>query len=138
MRLPDELVAAVRERAADRCQYCLIHQCLQGASFHIEHILPQTKGGSSTLANLALACPSCNLHKADRTHAMDPESGVSVPLFHPVRQSWSEHGRGGGGGVEGLTPIGRATVAALDFNHQRRRSIRVAEQRLLLNPPDVE
>lgn len=34
-----------------------MHQSLQGATFHIEHIVPHTKGGAETLANLALACP---------------------------------------------------------------------------------
>ena len=79
MSLLGGLAAAVRKRAAGRCQYCLIHQRLQGATFHIEHIIPRAKGGSSQLPNLALACPGCNLHKADRTMASDPESGALVP-----------------------------------------------------------
>lgn len=40
MNLPGDLAAVVRERAAGRCQYCLMHQSLQGATFHIEHITP--------------------------------------------------------------------------------------------------
>ena len=67
MKFAGEVVAAVRERAANRCQYCLMHQGLQGATFHVEHIVPRSKGGPDELANLALACPSCNLRKADRT-----------------------------------------------------------------------
>jgi len=137
MKVPGEFAAAVRARAADRCQYCLMRQNLQGATFHVEHIIPRAKGGGSELTNLAFACPSCNLHKADRTEATDPESGARVPLFHPVRQRWSEHFRFDGDQVKGLTPIGRATVAALNFNHPRRRSIRVAENRVGSNSPDV-
>jgi hypothetical protein len=68
---------------------------------------------------------------------MDPESGSSVPLFHPVRQKWSEHFRIHGDQIEGLTPVGRATVAGLDLNHWRRRRIRAAEERFGLFPPDV-
>jgi len=137
MKVPANLAAAVRERAAGRCQYCLMHQSLQGATFHVEHIIPRAKGGSSELSNLALACPGCNLHKADRTTAMDPGSGASVPLFHPVQQEWSEHFRFDGDQIEGLTPVGRATVAVLDLNHWRRRRIRAAEKRFGLFPPHI-
>src|SRR5438128_403665 len=127
MNLPGDLAAAARERAGGRCQYCLMHQSLQGATFHIEHIIPRSHGGSKELSNLALACPSCNLHKADRTAAIDPASGESVPLFHPGRQTWSDHFRVQGYWIEGLTPIGRATAAALAFNSARRQRIRAAE-----------
>lgn len=51
----------------DRCEYCQMHQSLQGATFHLEHAVPRSAGGTDELDNLALACPSCNLHKADRT-----------------------------------------------------------------------
>ena len=130
MNLPVELAAAVRERAADRCQYCRMHQRLQGASFHIEHIVPRSQGGLDELANLALACPSCNLHKSDRTSGVDSVTGTVVALFHPVRQTWAEHFRLHGHRIEGLTPHGRATVSTLNFNHPRRLHIRAAEEKL--------
>ena len=135
MNLARELADAVHDRAANRCQYCLMHQGLQGATFHVEHILPRAKGGTDELANLTLACPSCNLRKANRITAIDPTSGASVPLFHPGRDRWLEHFRFNQSRIEGLTPIGRATVAALDFNHPRRQRIRGAEKRLGLHPP---
>lgn len=135
MNLPGELAASVRQRAVGRCQYCRMHQSLQGATFHIEHIIPRSQGGPSELGNLALACPSCNLHKADRTMAIDPESGAPVRLFHPGRQIWSDHFRFSGYRIEGLTATGRVTVAVLDLNHSRRRRIRAAEQRFGLHPP---
>lgn len=135
MKLHGDLAAAVRERAANRCQYCLMHQGLQGATFHIEHVIPRTQSGSSELTNLVLACPSCNLHKADRTTGIDPESGATVPLFNPVGQVWAKHFRFDGDRIEGLTPNGRATVKTLDLNHSRRQRIRAAEKRLGLHPP---
>src|SRR5437870_9608368 len=112
MNLARERAVAVRERAADRCQYCLMHQSLQGATFHVEHVIPRSKGGSSEMDNLVLACPGCNLHKADRTTATDPVTGLRVRLFHPIQQTWSEHFRYVGYQIEGLTPVGRATVVA--------------------------
>src|SRR5437879_1361029 len=104
MNLGAELAAAVRARANERCQYRLMHQRLQGATFHVEHIIPRTKGGSFELPNLALACPSCNLHKADWTTAIDSVSGEQVQLFNPAQQTWSQHFRFNSYRIDGLTP----------------------------------
>src|SRR5205823_14284397 len=82
-----------------------------------------------------IACPGCNLHKADRTTAVDPATGEQVPLFHPIRQRWSEHFRFKGYEMEGWTPVGRATVAMLNLNHVRRQRIREVEEAFGLYPP---
>jgi len=112
-----------------------MHENLQGATFHIEHVIPQSKGGKSSLENLTLACPGCNLHKADRSMTIDPLTEEQVELFHPVRQRWSEHFRFKGYEIEGLTAVGRATVATLDLNHSRRQRIRQVEETFGLFPP---
>jgi hypothetical protein len=51
--------------------------------------------------------------------ALDPLSGELAALFNPRQQHWNEHFRWGEDGTEiiGLTPIGRATVAALRMNN---------------------
>lgn len=36
--------------------------------FHVDHLVPLSKGGEHEVANLVLACPTCNLRK----HAMLP------------------------------------------------------------------
>jgi hypothetical protein len=125
----------IRDRAGDRCEYCRMHQSLQGATFHIEHIIPRSRGGLTLLDNLALACPSCNLAKSDRIDAVDADSGQPVSLFDPRQHSWSEHFRFRGTTIEPLTAIGRATVGVLDLNHPRREQIREAESRFGLFPP---
>jgi hypothetical protein len=112
-----------------------MHESLQGASFHIEHVIPQSRGGESAAANLALACPGCNLHKGARTAAKDPSTGEWVQFFDPIHQEWSQHLRFRHCEVEGLTPIGRAAVAALDLNHSRRQRIRQVEEAFDLYPP---
>lgn len=112
-----------------------MHESLQGATFHIEHVIPQSKGGKSSLENLTLACPGCNLHKADSTSAVDPVTGERVELFHPIRQRWSEHFRLKGYQMEGLSAVGRATVAKLDLNHSRRKRIRQVEEAFGIFPP---
>jgi len=114
-----------------------MHQRLQGATFHVEHINPRAEGGPDELANLVLACPSCNLHKAGRTKAVDPLTGAAVSLYHPIQQTWSEHFRLVGYRIEGLSAVGRATVLALDMNHARRQLIRCAEEKLSLYFPST-
>jgi hypothetical protein len=135
MSLPEELTRTVRARASGRCQYCLMHESLQGATFHIEHIIPLCRGGRSDLGNLALACPGCNLHKGGRITALDPLTGQSVQLFHPILQDWSDHFRLSGYQIEGLNAVGRATIEALDLNHPRRQRIREIEEAFGLFPP---
>ena len=128
------LAATVEERAGRRCEYCRMHQSLQGATFHLEHIVPETKGGSSELDNLAWACPSCNLRKSDRIELTDSDTNDSVPLFQPRRDSWADHFRWDGLLAVALTPIGRALIATFDLNHLRRQRIRQAEQLFDLFP----
>ena len=135
MAVGEELSRAVRARARQRCQCCLMHEILQGATFHVEHVVPQSKGGDSLLENLALACPGCNLHKASRIVAIDPATGNPAPLYHPVQQTWTVHFRFNGYEVEGLTASGRATVVVLDMNRPRRQLIRKVEEAFGLFPP---
>jgi len=117
-RLPVEVERRVRGAAGNRCGYCLSPQSLVMARLEIEHIIPLAKGGSNDESNLWLACPLCNRYKSDKTTAVDPQSGEIVPLFNPRTQVWSEHFRWSEDGLRiiGLTPIGRATVAALHLS----------------------
>lgn len=112
-----------------------MHESLQGATFHAEHVAPRSRGGETSAENLAWACPGCNLAKADRVEAVDPETGRAAPLFNPRKDVWSENFRWEGQTIVALTPVGRATVAALDLNRPRRVLIRQAEQIFGLFPP---
>jgi len=86
-----ETTRQVTARAGSRCEYCRMHQSLQGATFHIEHITPRAAGGSDAADNLALACPSCNLGKSDRVRVPDPSTAEAVPLFNPRTDLWADH-----------------------------------------------
>jgi hypothetical protein len=131
----DEALRLVEDRAGGRCEYCRMHQALQGATFHLEHIVPSSRGGVSEPNNLAWACPSCNLHKSDRIDALDPESNALVLLFNPRVQRWDEHFRWETYQIEGRTTIGRAAIHLLNLNHPRRQLIRQAEEMFGLFPP---
>jgi len=136
MTTSSQIEREVAWRAAGRCEYCRMHQALQGATFHVEHVTPRSRGGASHLDNLAWACPGCNLRKSDRIEAPDPETGQFVSLFDPRDNDWGEHFRWDGYRVVGLTAVGRATVEAFDLNHSRRIRIRRAEELFALFPPD--
>jgi len=114
--------AALRQRVyaafASCCAYCRAAQEHVPEILEIEHIRPRSRGGSDAERNLCLACGHCNRHKAARLTAIDPKTRRRVALFNPRSQQWSEHFRWGAGSIElvGLTPCGRATVAALQLN----------------------
>ncbi len=116
--IPVETQRRVRAAARNRCGYCLSPQHLVLARLEIEHIIPRAKAGENHESNLWLSCPLCNRAKADLTEALDPETGQIVPLFNPRLQNWFDHFRWVDDGLRilGLTPIGRATVAALHLS----------------------
>ena len=129
------LARQVEARASGRCEYCRMHQALQGATFHLEHIIPSSCGGATVLENLAWACPTCNFRKSDRESGVDPGSGLTVPFYNPRYEAWSIHFCWKGYEVDGLTPVGRATIATLDLNHPKRIFIRRAEELFGYFPP---
>lgn len=118
-RISEEVRRRVRADAGERCGYCLSPQRLVLGWLEIEHIIPQAADGSDDEENLWLACRLCNNYKGAQTAARDPETGDLVSLFNPRRQVWSEHfaWSGDGSRILGLTPIGRATVIALQLNN---------------------
>lgn len=56
---------AVHKRARGRCEYCGTKLTLQEGV--VDHIVPYSRGGYSTLTNFARACWSCNKLKGART-----------------------------------------------------------------------
>lgn len=84
-----------------------------------DHIQPRSKGGGTSFENVCLACQTCNEYKSDRTEAEDPLTGEHCSLFNPRTQPWLEHFTWSldTTRVEGITAIGRATVAALRMNN---------------------
>ncbi len=101
----------------------------------MDHIVPEIAGGETTLGNLALACIHCSLRKGARQTARDSTTGKTVQLFHPRTERWNHHFRWDMNQVIGITPIGRATVAALDLNSTEHLIIRSFESLLGRHPP---
>ena|SRR5947208_175401 len=113
-----KLAALVRHRAKSRCEYCHAPQRVIGQAYHIEHIVPRSKGGLTALENLALACSHCNFAKSDKTDALDPRMKKRVILFNPRTDQWETHFAWSKDWqrLKGRTATGRATVEALDMN----------------------
>lgn len=122
--IPARLRSLVVRRAVERCEYCGLSQAGQEATFHVDHVVPLAAGGPTTEDNLALACVGCSLRKAARQAATDPEDGAVVPLYNPRAQKWTDHFQLADHVVIGITPIGRATVVALDMNRPLLMAIR--------------
>ena len=123
----DAMRKDVVARAGDRCEYCHLPTAGQVATFPIDHLIPRDQGGRTELDNLAMACPRCNGHKWKHSEAVDPVTNQSVALFNPRTDRWPEHFAWSShdiGTLEGLTPIGRATIVRLQINHAHQLTIR--------------
>jgi len=117
-RLTIELKRVIIDRANGCCEYCKSQAKFATQAFSVEHIIPRSRGGQTVIDNLALACQGCNNHKYMKIEWNDPITGVVVPLFHPRKLNWNDHFAWDKNFayVIGLTPIGRATVEALQLN----------------------
>ncbi len=135
--ISEQIQATVRQRAKGLCEYCHASEQWQYVQFTIDHIIPLAERGSSDLNNLALACFHCNRRKGRYQEAIDPESEQKVALFHPRQDRWLDHFRWSDDclRIMGITPTGRATVAALALNRERILAIRAADYEIGRHPP---
>jgi 5-methylcytosine-specific restriction endonuclease McrA len=119
--------AFVRQRAANRCEYCHLHQDDSPlAALHLEHIRPRKHGGSDDESNLCLACIDCNLHKGPNLTGIDPLTGAVTELFHPRQQRWEDHFAFEGIYITGQTGVGRTTIQVLNMNSDDQLNLRAA------------
>lgn len=59
-------IRSQHDRQRGRCFYC--HERLTG--YHIDHVVPLSKGGSNGPENIVITCAACNQMKSDK-HPMD-------------------------------------------------------------------
>jgi 5-methylcytosine-specific restriction endonuclease McrA len=60
-RIPLNLRRRVLERDGYYCVYC--DEDLRDAEIHMDHVIPESKGGPTTYDNLQVTCRKCNLAK---------------------------------------------------------------------------
>jgi len=80
-RLTQQQRQFIKQRVKDWCEYCLSQAKFSPDPFSIEHITPRSKGGSSDLDNLAIACQGYNNFKYSHIEALDPITGESVRRY---------------------------------------------------------
>src|SRR5207248_121166 len=85
--------ASVAQRAGHRCEYCRAPEAIFNSPFEVEHVVPTSRSGVDDLSNLALACRSCNVHKAAHLTGEDEATRSAAALFHPRRDQWARHCR---------------------------------------------
>ena len=60
-KIPYNLRRMVIERDGLRCVYCDVD--LTNAEVHMDHVIPESKGGPTTFDNLQVTCRKCNIEK---------------------------------------------------------------------------
>jgi len=131
---------AVAERALHCCEYCQSQLKFSADSFSVEHIVPQSRGGSDDASNLSLSCQRCNNAKYVAIEAIDPLTGLPATLFHPRQHQWSEHFAWSHDFLflQGLTPTGRATVEKLQLNRPGVVNLRRVLRQAGEHPPAAD
>ncbi|WP_071191053.1 HNH endonuclease signature motif containing protein [Trichormus sp. NMC-1] len=136
-RVTSQQKKAVAERAKGCCEYCRSQARFAIQPFSIEHIIPKSQGGKTSLDNLAFSCQGCNNHKYNKTEGIDPVGGNIVSLYHPRQQKWNEHFSWNEDFslVIGLTPTGRAMVETLQLNREGVVNLRLVLYGIGEHPP---
>jgi hypothetical protein len=119
-------LALVRDRAANRCEYCHFPQTVAELPFQLDHIVALKHGGQTSADNLAYACFFCNSYKGPNIAGTDPVSGEVTRLFHPRSDRWADHFEWEGAIVRAKTAVGRATISVLRLNHPDAAAVREA------------
>jgi HNH endonuclease len=138
--IPADLQQKIRFRFSNRCAYCQTREDLSVAIFEYEHIIPRSAGGGTEFENLCLSCPTCNRYKANSTESLDPITQRDVALFHPHQNNWADHFAWSedATAIIGVTPMGRATIAALRMNRTQMVRVRRLWHAMGEHPPHCD
>jgi 5-methylcytosine-specific restriction endonuclease McrA len=79
-RTPAWSKRGVLRRDHHRCAYC------EGIADTVDHLLPQSRGGSNSWQNTVAACTRCNNRKANRT----PSEATMTLAWRPSVPTWRE------------------------------------------------
>lgn len=71
------------ERDENTCQYC--RKKFDRSELTLDHVIPRSRGGTSTWSNIVLACIKCNMRKGDRLL-----TEINMKLARkPVKPEWA-------------------------------------------------
>ena len=122
--VPAPLRRLVRDRARERCEYCLLPDAVGFYPHEVDHVVAEKHEGQTVEDNLCLSCWVCNRHKGSDLTSIDPQTGEITSLFHPRKDRWDDHFRLHGPDIEGITPSGRTTVRLLHFHDPDQLELR--------------
>ncbi len=122
--VPAALRRKIRQRAKNKCEYCLLAEEYAFFAHEPDHIIAEKHGGETDADNLALACFDCNRFKGSDIASIDAKSKKLTPLFNPRAQIWGEHFKIEEGRIIPRTSVGRATEKLLKFNLSERIEVR--------------
>lgn len=123
--IPVILRRQITEAADNCCEYCRVPRAVAFASYHIDHIISEKQGGSTTFGNLALACRLCNLSKGSSIAAWHEHKDALIRLYNPRKDSWSQHFQFRPSGlIAARTEIGQGTIKVLNLNDLNRLQAR--------------
>jgi len=71
------------ERDENTCQYC--KKKFERSELTLDHVVPRSRGGTSTWQNIVLACIRCNMKKGDRL----PQEINMKLLRKPIKPQWA-------------------------------------------------
>jgi len=136
-KIPVAVQKLVKRRAKGYCEYCLAPFGFSPDTFQFDHILPKSKGGTTTPDNLAWADGGCNGFKYNKLNHIDPLTQASTRLYHPRVDTWQDHFQWSEDEtmIIGTTPIGRATVDLLKVNRMGNINLRKLLVSVGLHPP---
>ena len=138
-RVPDGLRAEIVTQFGSCCAYCQTQQQISGVRLTVDHIVPESLGGTTEKRNLCLACWDCNLYKAARVSVFDDQSQQDVRLFHPQMQAWFDHFEWSSDSVLilGKTMVGRVSITALRMNRAELVISRKLWTEVGWHPPEI-
>jgi len=70
-------------RDNNTCQYC--GRRLPRTDLNLDHVIPRSRGGTSTWENVVCSCHACNRRKGGRT----PEEARMLLILRPKRPQWT-------------------------------------------------
>jgi hypothetical protein len=124
--IPIRLRRLIRERARQRCEYCLRHEDDSALPHQPDHITSRKHRGLTNAENLAWSCAVCNLLKGPEVAAIDPLTTLPARFFNPRIDLWTDHFELRQGHIVGLSPEGRVTEQLLQFNRDDLVELRMA------------
>ena len=91
MAVSEELARAVRARARQRCQYCLIHEILQALPFISSTSFHGRRVGTRHWTTWRWRAPAAISTRRAKLWRLTSPLEFRCLCFTPVRQAWTEH-----------------------------------------------